>query len=418
MKIMIHLKSIASIILIISLTTWFTPSIADTAQSVGQRSLAIAHSAKNLQPATPPTLVPPPPNIDAKGYVLMDANTGMILAQKNMNTRLQPASLTKLMTLYLTFQALQSGQIHLTDLVRISKKAWQTGGSRMFLKVGSHVPVETLIQGIIVASGNDACVAVSQYIAGTQDTFAQLMNQTAKRLGMKDTNYVDATGLPRPDHYSTPHDLAVLTRAIVNDYPQYYHYFSQKWIKYNHIKQPNRNRLLWRDNSVDGLKTGHTKEAGYCLISSAKRTDMRLISIVMGAPTDSARASDSEALLNYGFRFYKTHKLFDANKVLTKPRVWMAHHKHGEFGLSKPLYVTIPIGEYKDLKATMSVNPNLQAPIFKGKQYGEVQVSLNGKPIIEAPLVALQDDKRGGLWSRMTDHIALFFKGLFGKKSS
>lgn len=418
MRIMTHLKRIVSTFLIIAFTMWFTQALADTAENSGEQSLAIANTATTPQPASPPTLVPPPPNIDAKGYILMDANTGMILAQKNMDEHLQPASLTKLMTLYLTFQALQSGQIHLTDSVRISKEAWQIGGSRMFLKVGSHVPVEQLIQGIIVASGNDACVAISQYIAGTQDTFAQLMNQTAARLGMTNSHFVDPTGLPRPEHYSTPHDLAILTRAIIKDFPQYYHFFSQKWIMFNHIKQPNRNRLLWRDDAVDGLKTGHTEEAGYCLIASAKRSDMRLISVVMGTPSDSARANDSQAILNYGFRFYKSYKLFDANQVLIKPRIWMAHHKYSKFGLAKPLYVTIPIGEYKHLNATMDINPNLQAPIIKGHQYGEVQVTLNGKPITKAPLVALQDDKQGGAWSRMTDHIALFFKGMFGKKSS
>lgn len=418
MKVTIHLKRIVSIFLAISLITWFIPLSAANAQHAGQQSLAVNTPAQTPHPASPPTLVPPPPNMDVKGYVLMDANTGIILAQKNMDERLQPASLTKLMTLYLTFQALNSKQINLTEPVRISKKAWHMGGSRMFLNVGSHVPVQQLIQGIIVASGNDACVAIAQHIAGTQDTFAELMNQTAKRLAMKNTHYVDATGLPRPNHYSTPHDMAILTRAIITDFPQYYHFFSQKWLSYNHIKQPNRNRLLWRDNSVDGLKTGHTEEAGYCLVSSAQRNSMRLIAIVMGAPSDSARANDSEALLNYGFRFYKTYKLFSANKALAKPRIWLAQHKYGKFGLAKPLYVTIPIGEYKNLNAKMSVKQNLTAPIIKDNQYGLVQVTLNGKPVTSVPLIALQNDKRGGVWSRMTDHIALFFKKLFGKKSA
>lgn len=411
----LQLKRIVSLFLIVSLMAWFIQANAETVQNAGQQNLAIANAAKTPQPASLPTLMPPPPNVDAKGYVLMDANTGMILAQKNMSEHLEPASLTKLMTLYLTFQALHSGQIHLNDLARISKEAWQMGGSRMFLKLGSDVPVELLIQGIIVASGNDACVAIAQYIAGTQDTFAELMNQTAAQLGMKNSNYIDATGLPRPEHYSTPQDMALLTRAIINDFPEYYHFFSQKWIDYNHIKQPNRNRLLWRDDSVDGLKTGHTKDAGYCLIASAKRNGMRLISVVMGTPSDSARTNDSQALLNYGFRFYKTYKLFDANKMLFKLRVWLARHKYIELGLAKPLYITIPTGEYKNLKATMNINQNLRAPIIKGHQYGSVQVTLNKKPIIQAPLIALQNNKLGNIWSRITDHIVLFFKGLFGK---
>ena len=363
----------------------------------------------------PPTLVPPPPNLDAKGYVLMDARSGKILAQKNSDAHMAPASLTKLMTLYLTFQALHSNQIHLDDQVRISKKAWRMGGSRMFLKVGSHVPVNLLIQGIIVASGNDACVAMAQYIAGTEKTFAQLMNQTAERLGMKNTHYMDSTGLPNPQHYSTPRDMAVLTRAIITDFPEYYHYFAQKWLSYNNIKQPNRNRLLWRDTSADGLKTGHTKAAGFCLIASAERNNMRLISVMMGTPTDGARASDSEALLNYGFRFYQSHKLFDANTPIAKRRVWLGQREYVAFGLTQPLYVNIPAGEYKNLKATMSIPRNLQAPILKGQTYGNVQVSLNGNLLMKVPLTALQDDKKGSLWTRMTDHIAIFFRGLFGK---
>src|SRR3990167_7321302 len=233
-----------------------------------------------------PTIIPTAPNLNSSGYVLMDADTGMIIAHKNMHQEMQPASLTKLMTLYLTFNALRNGQIHLTDEVRVSKKAWQTGGSRMFIKEGSLVTVQNLIDGIIVASGNDACVALSQYVGGNESTFVDMMNAAAAQLGMKNTHYVDSTGLPQPEHHSTPYDMALLTRAIIENFPQYYPLFKQGWITYNGIKQPNRNRLLWRDPSVDGLKTGHTNEAGYCLIASALRHGMRLISVVMGASTD------------------------------------------------------------------------------------------------------------------------------------
>ena len=371
-------------------------------------------NAQNAVLSTPATLTPPAPNIHAKGYVLMDANSGAILAEKNMHKKMQPASLTKLMTLYIISQALQQGRIRLTDKVRISKQAWSTGGSRMFLKLSSHVPVKDLIEGIIVASGNDACVAMSQYIAGNQTSFAQLMNQNANRLGMKNTHYVDPTGLPKPGHYSSPYDLAILTRAIINQFPQYYHWYKQKWITWNGIKQPNRNRLLWRDSSVDGLKTGHTKAAGYCLIASGKRNGMRLISVVMGTPSDAARANDSQALLNWGFRFFETHRLFSANQVITRPRIWLGQQKNAAMGLSKDLYLTIPAAQYKNLKATLTIKPKLQAPIIKGQTYGKIQIILNGKKVATAPLIALNNDPRGGLWTRFTDHIVMFFKGWFG----
>lgn len=389
----------------------FTSVLAATAENTGQQNLALANSATQQQPEAPPSLVPPP-SIDVKGYVLMDADSGAVIAEKNMNQRLQPASLTKLMTLYIAFQALKSGQIHLDNKATVSVKAWRTGGSRMFLKERSEVPVSLLIQGIIVASGNDACVTIAQYIAGTEQTFTQMMNQSAERLGMKNSHYVDSTGLPRSDHYSTPYDMALLARAIINGFPEYYHFFSQKWLTYNNIKQPNRNRLLWRDASADGLKTGHTDKAGYCLISSAKRNDMRLIAIVMGAPTDSDRADDSEALLNHGFRFYQTQSLFDANKAITKKRIWLGKEKYIDFGLEKPLYATVPVGDYKNLKASLQLDRNLRAPISKGQPYGEITVTLYGKPIAKAPLIALQNDPRAGILSRMWDRIALFFKGM------
>ena len=268
--------------------------------------------AMNGQPMTAqpkpalPVIIPPAPDINAKGYVLMDVNSSKIIASKKMHQRMAPASLTKLMTLYATFQTLAQGQVTLNDSVRIGKDAWQRGGSRMFLKLGSHVPLEKLIQGIIVASGNDACAATAEYIAGKESNFAKLMNETAARLGMTESHFVDSTGLPKPGHYSTPHDIAILAQAIIRDFPQYYHFFNEKWITYNGIRQPNRNRFQWRDNSVDGLKTGHTAKAGYCLTTSALRNGTRLLSVVMGAPTDSDRANDSQAILNWGFRFYKS----------------------------------------------------------------------------------------------------------------
>ncbi len=355
-----------------------------------------------------PTIIPTAPQLNSAGYVLMDANTGMILAHKNMHQKMQPASLTKLMTLYLTFQALKNGQIHLTDNVRVSEKAWATGGSRMFIKEGSLVTVQQLINGIIVASGNDACTALAQYVGGNQSTFVSMMNATAQQLGMKGTHYVDPTGLPQPGHHTTPYDMSILTRAIITNFPQYYPNFKQGWITYNGIKQPNRNRLLWRDPTVDGLKTGHTEEAGYCLISSALRNDMRLISVVMGAPTDAERASDSEALLNWGFRFYQTHKLFEANQSLATPRVWLGQEKTIPVGLSSPMYVTIQSGTYSKLKPQVAIN-KLQAPIKKGDVVGTLNILLHKKIVISAPLVALQTDSKGGMLSRLWDHVTMVF---------
>ncbi|MFW0091675.1 MAG: D-alanyl-D-alanine carboxypeptidase family protein [Coxiella-like endosymbiont] len=392
----------------------FASILAATAESTSQQNPTLVNFAsKQQQLEVSPSLTPPPPNINVKGYVLMDADSGAVIAEKNMNKRLQPASLTKLMTLYIAFQALKNNQIHLDNKVTVSVKAWHTGGSRMFLKEGSEVSVGLLIQGITVSSGNDACVTIAQYIAGTEQTFAQIMNQTAERLGMKNSHYVDSTGLPRSDHYSTPYDMALLARATINGFREYYHFFSQKWLTYNNIKQPNRNRLLWRDASADGLKTGHTDEAGYCLISSAKRHNMRLIAVVMGAKTDSSRADDSEALLNYGFRFYQTQMLFGANKGITKERIWLGKEKYINFGLEKPLYVTVPAGDYKNLKASLQLDQNLRAPILKDQTYGKIVVMFYGKPIVKAPLIALQNDSQAGIFSRMLDYVTLFLKRSF-----
>lgn len=361
----------------------------------------------------PPIIIPGPPKLDAKAYVLMDANSGAILAQKNMNTKLPPASLTKLMTLYVVSEALAQGQIKLDDKVRVSKEAWSRGGSRMFLKLHSYVTVHQLIQGIIVASGNDACVSIAQYVGGNEKNFAALMNQAAQQLGMKNTHFVDSTGLPKDEHYTTAYDLAILTRALIQRFPQYYDWYKQKWIKYNKIRQPNRNRLLWRDPSVDGLKTGHTNAAGYCLIASAQRDNMRLISVVMGTPSDAARSDESQALLNWGYRYYHSYKVFNANNPITEARVWLGKNKNIQLGLANDIFVTVPRGEYKSLKAALKVEPKLHAPIKKGEVYGQITINLKGKTVATAPLVALNDDPEGGWFSRLFDHIGLFFKKIF-----
>lgn len=384
-----------------------TSSVILSSSSIIAAPAATVLTTPTANPA--PVIIPTAPSLNAKGYVLMDANSGVIIASKNMHKRMPPASLTKLMTLYVTSQALKQGQISLDSKVRISKKAWRTGGSRMFLRVGSTATVRQLISGIIVASGNDACVALSQFVGGNETTFVDMMNQTAQQLGMKGTHFVDSTGLPNANHYTTPYDLALLTRAIIERFPEDYSWYKQKWITYNGIKQPNRNRLLWRDNSVDGLKTGHTNAAGYCLISSANRDGMRLISVVMGTPTDAARANDSQALLNWGFRFYQTHKLYKAKTALAMPRVYFAESKSTPLGLDKPLYVTIPTGTYAKLHPSVHIDKQLKAPIQAGQPYGSLTITLNKKVVAQAPLVALQNNPKGGFFSRTWDHILLLF---------
>ena len=361
-----------------------------------------------------PIVIPQAPNINAKSYVLMDANSGAVIAAKNPNAKLPPASLTKLMTVYLTFNALKNGTIHLNDKVRVSKVAWKTGGSRMFLRVGSYPTVNQLIQGIIVDSGNDACVAVSEYIAGSQAAFVQMMNAEAKKLGMKNSHFSDVNGLPIANHYSTAHDLALLTQAIIKDFPQDYHYFSQKWFTYNNIKQPNRNRLLWRYKYADGLKTGHTSQAGYCLIGSAEKNGMRLISVVMGTPSDEARSTDSQTLLAYGFRYFDTHQVYAANKAIRTQRVYLGENKEVPIGVAQNLYVTLPDGQFKNAKTDIALKTPIKAPVKKDQVLGAVTISLDGKPIVQAPVVALKADPRGGFWRRFSDHIALGFSRFFG----
>lgn len=361
-----------------------------------------------------PTVQTPAPDLTASGYILMDYNSGQIVAQKNIDKKLAPASLTKMMTLYIVSSALKSGQISLDTRVPISEKAWRTGGSRMFVKVGTQVPAGELIKGIIVASGNDACVAMAEFLAGSEEAFATIMNQTAASLGMKNSHFVDSTGMPNKNHYSTARDLAILGRALIRDFPEYYHWYKQKWFTYNDIKQPNRNRLLWRDESVDGLKTGHTDDAGYCLVASAKRNDTRLVAVILGTPNDNARANDAQSLINYGFRFFETHKLFSANTPLSEPRVWLAKNKTVALGVDDDFFITIPAGQYKDLKATVIIDNDLQAPIVKGQQYGSIKVTLKGREITTKPLIALIENPKGGLWTRFCDRISIFVSHWIG----
>jgi serine-type D-Ala-D-Ala carboxypeptidase (penicillin-binding protein 5/6) len=371
--------------------------------------IPITVPSMNTVSTAQPTLTPIAPSVNAKAYLLMDAYSGSILASDNIDERVSPASLTKMMTSYVISMALKQGRIHPDDLVSISEAAWKTGGSKMFVKVGDKVPVRDLMQGIIVDSGNDACVAMAEYVAGSQESFVNLMNQEAARLGMSHTHFVDVDGLPDPNHYSTTRDLAILARALILDFPEDYKWYSQKWFAYNGIKQPNRNRLLWRDPDVDGIKTGHTNDAGFCLAASGQKNGMRLITVVMGAPSDEMRAQDSQRLLTYGFRFFESQKLYTANTKLAAPRVWFGQRSHLNVGLARDLYATLPAGRNKGITTTMSFTPSLKAPVKKGDIVGQIKVSLNDQAITSAPLIALEGLPKGGLWRSLVDHTSRWF---------
>jgi len=357
--------------------------------------------------------VPRAPQVDARGYLLMDAASGNIIVEHNADQRLPPASLTKMMTAYIAEAELQKGNISEQDMAPISVQAWKMGGSRMFVREGTRVPVGDLLRGIIIQSGNDASVAMSEFIAGSGDAFADLMNQHARRLGMKDSHFVNSTGWPAENHYTTARDMAILARAITRDFPEHYDIYAEKEYTYNGITQQNRNLLLWRDPSVDGLKTGHTEEAGYCLVSSAEKDGMRLITVVMGTDSESARARESQKLLTYGFRFFETYKAYSAGDILDTVDVWMGESKQLRLGLAEDLVLTIPRDSHESLKAEMTVNPQLKAPIVQGQQYGTVTVRQNNDVLMEKPLVALENIEEAGIFTKLWHHVLLFFKGLF-----
>ncbi|MEM6512093.1 MAG: D-alanyl-D-alanine carboxypeptidase family protein [Pseudomonadota bacterium] len=351
---------------------------------------------------------PEPPVIGATSYLVVDATTGYELAALQPDNRVPPASLTKLMTSYVVFQSLKSGQIRLADEVTISEKAWRMQGSRMFIEVGKRVSVQDLLMGVIVSSGNDASVALAEYVAGSEDVFAALMNQYAERLGMTGTNFVNATGLPDPNHYVTARDVSKLATAIINEFPEYYNWYSTREFTWNEIKQPNRNRLLWRDNSVDGLKTGHTEEAGYCLVSSAERDGMRVVSVVVGTSSDNARINGSQSLLNYAFRFFETRLVFKAGEEITRSRIWKAENDEARLGVAEDLYLTFPRGAYDSLEPVEALPAEVMAPVSQGQPVGELTVSLGGEALSTVPLRALDDNPSGGVWKRAVDSVKLW----------
>ena len=353
---------------------------------------------------------PAAPTIAASGFILMNHNTGMVLAENNADVKLAPASLTKIMSVYVVFREIANGHLHLDDLVTISQKAWQTPGSRMFIEVGNQVKVEDLLKGVIIQSGNDASVALAEHIAGDEATFANMMNQHAERLGMKNSHFEDSNGLPIENHYTTARDLAILTQALVKEFPDYYRWFSQKEFTFNNIVQHNRNQLLSRDETVDGVKTGFTDAAGYCLVASALRNDMRLISVVMGANSPNARANENQNLLNYGFRFFESHKLYQGKTSLSEARIWKGDTKNIQLGLAEDLYASIPRGHYNDLKAAIVIDKKITAPVKEGTKLGTVNVTLKDEVIANKDLIALKTVEQGNFIQRIYDSAMMMLE--------
>lgn len=358
-----------------------------------------------------PNLLPSQPILNAKSYLLMDANSGRVLLAYNANQRVAPASLTKLMLLYIAEKALKSGQIHLSDKVTVPRVAWATGGSRMFLRPGMQVTVQQLIDGIIVDSGNDAAVTLATYIAGTQAAFTSLMNHEAKALGMTNTHFTDVMGLPAPYHYSSARDMAILARAIVTKFPQYLGWYDQKSFKFNGIKQYNFNKLLFIYQYADGLKTGSTDAAGYSLISTAKMPNrqLRLVGVVMGAPNPMASATQSKALLSFGFRFFKTQLMYTQGEIIKKIRVYMGKNKDVGVTVAQDLYATYPNNPGQKLAASLNIDKDIQAPITKGQKLGMVVIKLNGKVVNQAPVIAAEANPKGNFWRRMSDKVSSWF---------
>ena len=350
--------------------------------------------------------IPKPPSTGAKSYIIQDHGSGNVLAEEHSDVSVEPAR----MTAYVIFNELQSNNIALSDIVTISEKAWRTPGSRMFVEVGKQVPVEALLQGMIVQSGNDATVALAEYVAGSEDSFAALMNKHAEAIGLTGSHFMNSTGLPDENHYMTAKDIAILSSLLISHYPEYYKWYSQKEYTYNDITQQNRNTLLWRDESVDGLKTGHTDSAGYCLVTSAKKDGMRLITVVLGTDSTSARADASQALLNYGFRFFETHKLYDTGTQLTTSRIWKGSSETIALGIDNALYVTIPRGQYESLDASMNIDQRIMAPVTAGQALGMVQVTLGEQVVASQPLVSLQSIGEGSFWQRIMDEGLLYFE--------
>ena len=369
---------------------------------------AVPCLAETPAPATAPTSIPTAPQVDARAYIVVDYRTDKILAAKDAVARMDPASLTKLMTAYIVFQELAAGKLKLDEPVMVSEHAWRSEGSRTFIELGKPVSIQDLILGMIVQSGNDATIALAERIAGTEETFAQLMNANAKRLGMVGSHFENSSGLPSPQHYTTSRDLSLLANAIIREYPQYYKWFSVREFEHNGIKQQNRNGLLEKDSTVDGLKTGHTDSAGYCLVSSALRDGMRLVSVVMGSTSMKSRENASAALLNYGFTFYDTKLVVKGGAVLATARVWKGQFPSVDLGIKDDLYITLPRGE-TDVRTAADVQPRLIAPLALDAAVGTLHVSAGTQTLATLPLHPLKNVPAGGWWRRLIDTIRLWF---------
>jgi D-alanyl-D-alanine carboxypeptidase (penicillin-binding protein 5/6) len=367
-------------------------------------------------PPAPPKNMPTPaaPALGANSYILMDFNSSDVLVESNPDMRVEPASITKVMTSYVVFTEVAAGKIKLDDKVNVSETAWRTGGSRMFIEPLMEVTVEQLIKGMVIQSGNDASVALAEHLAGTEEAFAGLMNHYAAQLGMTNSHFINATGLPHEEHYTTARDVAILSVALIRDFPQFYSWYSEKEYSFNNIRQHNRNNLLWRDPAVDGLKTGHTEAAGYCLAASAKRDGMRLVSVVMGSGSESSRVSESQSLLNYGFRFFETVQLYKAGQELAQGRVWKGEIEQIKLGIKDELFVTIPRGRYDDLDAQVEMRPELIAPIAEGEEVGKISIRLEDGEITNRGLIALESVGEAGFFGRTWDSMSMWFGGLFG----
>ena len=367
--------------------------------------------AESPAPAAPPaaTAIPTPPQVDARAYIVVDYRTDKILAAKDAVARMEPASLTKLMTAYIVFQELAAGKLKLDEQVMVSEHAWRSEGSRTFIELGKPVSIQDLILGMIVQSGNDATIALAERIAGTEETFAQLMNSNAKRLGMVGSHFEDSSGLPSPQHYTTARDLSLLASAIIREYPQYYKWFSVREFEHNGIKQQNRNGLLEKDPTVDGLKTGHTDSAGFCLVTSSLRDGMRLVSVVMGSASIKGRENASAALLNYGFTFYDTKLAVKGGAVLANEHVWKAQSPTVDLGIKDDLYITLPRGEADSIKTAADVPPRLIAPLALDANLGTLRVFAGNQTLATLPLHPLKEVAAGGWWRRLIDTIRLWF---------
>ncbi|GAA5317016.1 MAG: D-alanyl-D-alanine carboxypeptidase family protein [Candidatus Pelagadaptatus aseana] len=358
-------------------------------------------------------IIPAPPQLASTAYLLLDADTGKVLVENNADQQLPPASLTKMMTAYIVFSEISRGNLQEDDLVDVSVKAWRMGGSKMFIREGTRVAVKDLLRGMIIQSGNDASVALAEHVAGSEDAFVDVMNQQAALLGMNDTLYHNATGWPAEGHVTSARDLSLLAQALINDHPSFYKLYSEKYFKYNGINQPNRNKLLFRDKSVDGIKTGHTDEAGFCLVSSAKKNGMRLIAVVMGTRSEAARAAESQKLLTYGFRFYQTRTVYAGGEELDSSRVWAGQTNQVSLGIENDLLLTIPRGAEKQLQASMLVDEVIKAPVPVGKVLGELEIRLGEEVVAKQPLVALNAVEQAGFFARLWDAIKLFFSQMF-----